>query len=325
VAVYRCEVRTLGRASGRSAVAAVAYRSATRLRDERSDKTHDYRRRTPGVVGSGVLTPESAPAWAHERRHLWNQAEAAETRKNAVVAREVVLSLPHELTDAQRVALVREFGEQLVERYGVAVDFAVHRPDRKGDQRNHHAHVMMTTRRLEADGFTEKTRELDDLKGRGPQEVEAIRQLWQDAQNSALELAGSQERVSRLSNKARGIEREPEPKLGEAANALLRRGEPSRRGELVLEIRVRNTMRENMAKQREKQEAVARALEAARRVEQEQQPGATPTFQEVAARPSPAPQAALQDHLHQLEQRTRELQEERRQERALKRDKGLER
>ena len=80
-----------------------------------------------------------------------------------------------------------------------------------------------------------------------------------------------------MSNKERGLEREPEPKIGEAANALLRRGEPSRRGELVQEVRHKNTMRENMARQRsekierEKQEAIARALAAAERERQRQE------------------------------------------------------
>lgn len=292
MAVYRCEVKTLNRASGRSAVAAAAYRAAERLRDERSDRQHDYRRRGPGVAYAEVLTPSGAPDWANKRGRLWNEAEAAENRKNSVTAREILLSLPHELDDRQRVELVRGFTSRLIERYGVAVDMAVHRPDRQGDNRNHHAHLMMTTRRMNREGFTEKTRELDDMKKRGPQEIEAIRALWERAQNIALERAGRQELVSRLSKKERGLEREPEPKIGEAANALLRRGEPSRRGELVQEVRQRNsqrnTMRENMARQRsekierEKQEAIARALAAAER-ERLQQEKENAIFRALAA------------------------------------------
>lgn len=148
MAVYRCEVKTLNRASGRSAVAAAAYRAAERLRDERADRQHDYRRRGPGVAYAEVLTPSGAPDWANKRGRLWNEAEAAENRKNSVTAREILLSLPHELDDRQRVELVRGFASRLIERYGVAVDMAVHRPDRQGDNRNHHAHVMMTTRRM---------------------------------------------------------------------------------------------------------------------------------------------------------------------------------
>lgn len=278
MAVYRCEVKTLGRASGRSAVAAAAYRAAERLRADANGqhqpeaKVHDYRRRGPGVAYAEILTPSAAPEWARQRGRLWNEAERAENRRNSVTAREVLISLPHELDDRQRVELARGFASRLVERYGVAVDLAIHRPDRKGDQRNHHAHLMMTTRRMNREGFTEKTRELDDMKKRGPEEIEAIRELWEREQNRALERVGAPERVSRLSNQAQGIAREPEPKLGEAACAILRRGESSRRGQLVQEVRQRNSMRANMARQRpgklgqDKEDAINRALQAAQAV-----------------------------------------------------------
>ncbi|MHA4875466.1 MobA/MobL family protein, partial [Enterococcus faecium] len=78
---------------------------------------------------------------------LWNQAEAAENRKNSQVARELLVALPHELTDAQRRELVDGIAGALVERYGVAAEAAIHRPGREGDERNHHAHIMFTTRR----------------------------------------------------------------------------------------------------------------------------------------------------------------------------------
>lgn len=250
MAVYRCEVKTVKRSSGRSAVAAAAYRSADRLHDERADKSHDYRRRSRGVAHAEIITPPDAPSWARQRDRLWNEAEKAENRRNSVTAREILLSLPHELDDQKRIELTRGFASRLVERYGVAVDIAIHRPDRRGDERNHHAHVMMTTRRLSADGFTEKTRELDDVVKRGPAEIEAIRLQWENEQNQMLERSGRQERVSRLSNQARGLDREPEPKIGPAANAMLRRGEETRIGEQVQEVRKRNSMRENMARQR---------------------------------------------------------------------------
>lgn len=298
MAVYRCEIKTIGRAAGRSSVAAAAYRSAGCITNDRDGVRHDYRRRGPGVVHTELVTPSAAPEWAQQRGRLWNEAEAAENRRNSVTAREVIVSLPHELDDAQRADLVRGFAAGLVDRYGVVVDMSLHRPDPKGDNRNHHAHLMMTTRRLTAEGFTEKTRELDDQtkpkdggRPRGPLEVEAIRALWEQEQNNALSRAGVAERVTRKSLAEQGIDREPQPKIGEAANALMRRGEPARRGELHKEVADRNamkenaahvaklreqedeqrrvTMREHMARQRterleaEKREAVARALDAA--------------------------------------------------------------
>lgn len=293
MAVYRCEVKTLNRASGRSAVAAAAYRAAERLRDEQANegkgKVHDYRRRTPGVLHREVVAPKGAVTWATQRGQLWNQAERAENRRNSVTAREVLVSLPHELDDEQRAELVQAFALGLVDRYAVAVDLAIHRPDRKGDDRNHHAHLLMTTRRIGPEGFTEKTRELDDMKNRGPVEIEAIREMWEREQNRALQRAGIVERVSRLSNEARGIDREPQPKLGETATALMRRGEPSRLADRWQQVvkgnaqrgrgpRPPSPMRENMARQaqRKREErlaqahqpggAVHRALQAAQQV-----------------------------------------------------------
>ena len=99
---------------------------------------------------------------------LWNRVEDAEVRKNARVAREVLVALRAELSPAQRRELTQGIAQALADRYGTAGTLAVHTPDREGDQRNHHAHILMTTRRLEPSGaLGEKTRELDDVK-RGP-------------------------------------------------------------------------------------------------------------------------------------------------------------
>ena len=251
MAVFRCEVKTLKRAAGRSAVAAAAYRAADRLRDEQANegagKVHDYRRRAPGVAYRETMAPKGAPEWATQRGKLWNEAERAENRKNSTTAREAITSLPHELDDVQRIELVRGFASRLIGRYGVAVDFAIHRPDRKGDQRNHHAHLLFTTRRMGREGLAEKTRELDD-RTTGPLEIQAIREMWEVEQNLALERAGHPERVSRLSNAAQGIEREPQPKLGSAAAALMRQGQPTRLGARWKEVADRNAMQANAAR-----------------------------------------------------------------------------
>jgi hypothetical protein len=238
MAVFRCEVKRVSRTSGRSAVAAAAYRAAVRIRDEQGNE------RAPGVLYRETLAPKGAPEWATQRGKLWNEAERAENRKNSTTAREAITSLPHELDDVQRIELVRGFASRLIGRYGVAVDIAIHHPDRKGDQRNHHAHLLFTTRRMGREGLAEKTRELDD-RTTGPLEIQAIREMWEEEQNLALERAGKIERVSRLSNAAQGIEREPQPKLGSAPTALLRRGQPSHIAERWKEVADRNAMRAN--------------------------------------------------------------------------------
>lgn len=196
MAIYSASVKPVSRGVGRSATAAAAYRNAEKIIDERTGEVHDYTRRS-GVEHTASFAPsgmEPQPA-----AELWNRAEAAEVRKNARVAREVLVALPHELTPQQRSELAQGIAQALADRYRTAGTLAVHQPDREGDQRNHHAHILMTTRRLEPSGeLGEKTRELDDVK-RGPQEVEWIRAMVEERTNHALERAGIEARVDRRS------------------------------------------------------------------------------------------------------------------------------
>src|SRR3546814_331220 len=107
-------------------------------------------------------------------------------------------SLPAELDAGQRRDLVRDFAEDIRDRYGVAVDAAIHAPHDYGDDRNHHAHVMTTTRVVDADGLGAKTRQLD-VRSSASVEVEAIRERWAEQVNDALELAQVAERVDHRS------------------------------------------------------------------------------------------------------------------------------
>ena len=223
----------ISRADRRSAVAAAAYRAGQRLTDENDCrtgevKTHDYRNRG-GVVAHGVLLPPEALPALRDRQALWNAAEAAETRKNSRVAREAVIALPHELNDEQRHQVTRKFAVYLVKHYGVAADYAIHRPDKDADERNHHAHIMFTTRVMTAAGLGHKTRVLDD-KHRGKEQIEHMRQTWERLCNEALAEASLTQRVDRRSLAARGIHRLPEPKQGAQATARSRRNQPSKAG-----------------------------------------------------------------------------------------------
>lgn len=196
---------------------------------------HDYTAKR-GIEETFILTPENAPSWAQDRASLWNAAEESETRRNSVTAREWELALPSEISAEDRSQITRQFAEELVSRYGVAVDVAIHAPHREGDQRNHHAHVLTTTRKLEPEGFTAKTRVLDSAKTGGV-EIEQMREVWAGLQNRALERVGEVERVDHRSLeaqredalsqgdtlKAEELDRDPEVKMGPAANAMERR------------------------------------------------------------------------------------------------------
>lgn len=153
------KIRSVSRGQGGSAVAKAAYIARDRLRDAAADRVHDYRN-TPGLEHAEILRPAAAPAggpeWAGDRQTLWNRAESAEHRRNSRVAREYTVALPHELAPQARVELAREFAQRIADRYATAVDLAVHGPTARGDPRNHHAHILATTRELTADGLGRK-------------------------------------------------------------------------------------------------------------------------------------------------------------------------
>ncbi len=235
MASYHLSVKTIKRSAGRSATAAGAYRAGERIECQREGRVHDYTAKR-GIEETFILTPKDAPSWAQDRSALWNAAEESETRRNSVTAREWELALPSEISAEDRSQITRQFAEELVSRYGVAVDVAIHAPHREGDQRNHHAHVLTSTRKLEPEGFTAKTRVLDSAKTGGA-EIEQMRGLWAELQNRALERAGEESRVDHRSLEAqreaaleRGdhlsaeeLDRDPELKLGPAANSMERR------------------------------------------------------------------------------------------------------
>lgn len=218
MAIYHCSLRVFSRAENHSAVAAAAYRSGQKLVDERTGTIHRYEKRS-GVVNAFILMPASSPEKFQDRLTLWNAAEEAETRKNSRVAREVIIALPYELTIEQRESLTRDMAAYLVEKYRVAVDVAIHSPcEGDGhDPRNHHAHLLFTTRELTLEGLGAKTRILDD-KITGPQQIEIIREVWETLANDALSRAGhSDVTIDRRTLDAQGIERIPQIHEGKAS------------------------------------------------------------------------------------------------------------
>ncbi len=241
MAVYFLYMKTFGRANGSSATSAIAYRAGERIRDERTGKTYDHSSRQDVLHKEIVLPAKLADtdmSWAQERAALWNAAEAAEPRKNARVAREFLVALPAELTAQQRLGLVRGFSQELADRYGFAVDFAIHAP--RTDPRNHHAHLLATTREVHSSGLGAKTTlEIHDARrserGLGPffAEVVALRERWASVTNSALREAQIDAQVDHRSLQAQGIDREPRPQLPRALYEMERRGEYTVVGERI--------------------------------------------------------------------------------------------
>lgn len=251
MAIYHTRIKTFSRAKGHSSVAAAAYRAGLLLADERTGLRHDYRRRG-GVVETRCIVPDDAPDWALEPSALWSAAEAAERRRDATVAREFELALPHELTESQRSDLAAEITRALVGRYGFAAQASIHSPDTPGGL-NHHLHLLATTRRVTAAGLADKTRELDGGPS-GRAEVEWIREAVARLTNAHLAAAAIEAQVDHRSladqahdAAARGdtaaalaLTREPTRHVGKNATALHRRGAPSDRAAENLAITAAN-------------------------------------------------------------------------------------
>ena len=247
MADYHLRMKPVSRGAGRSSVAAAAYRAGVRLEDVRTGDVHDFTAKG-GVVSAQIFIPTGIKAdWALDREVLWNAAEAAEVRKDARVAREFEIAIPHKLSAEARKELVDTFAQLLANRYGVAVDACIHKPDRSSDQRNHHAHVLVSTRKVGPWGFGDKTdleRENKWLIAQGRPTTQAqlrqIREDWADVANVALQRAGLDLQIDHRSYEDRGIDLIPSEHVGVFGTRLGRRGSAVERVRLSNEDIVRN-------------------------------------------------------------------------------------
>lgn len=236
MASYHLEAKIIGRSDGRSAVAAAAYRAGVMLPEPETGREHDYTRKS-GVVTAFILAPEIAPDWATDRAALWSAVHAKEQRKNSQLAREIIVALPNELTEADTVELLRGWVQNECVSLGMIADVAIHDPHPvPGRAKNRHAHVMLTTRSLDitqSDGWAKNK----DRAWNDPARLERWRSSWADAQNAALKAAAAPARVDHRNlqdQRAAAIEagddllamtldRPPEPRLGLAATAIEKR------------------------------------------------------------------------------------------------------
>jgi ATP-dependent exoDNAse (exonuclease V) alpha subunit len=236
MAIYFLNMKIFGRSGGSSAASAAAYRAGERIRDERTGKTFDHSDRQDVMHKEIVLPSQFADEempWARQRSSLWNSAESAETRKNARVAREYLVALPAELPPVRRVQLVREFSQELAERYRFAVDFSIHAPrDFPGsDPRNFHAHLLATTREVTIDGLGPKTTlDMNDENRRklglepAITELLHVRERWASAANESLKDADIGARIDHRTLAAQGIDREPGLHIPRVAFEMERHG-----------------------------------------------------------------------------------------------------
>ena len=260
VAIYHLHVSIVKRSSGRSSVAAAAYRAADKLRSERDGMTHDYApkssavnaaayrsgeslqdkqrdithdyTRKRGVVHTEIMLPENAPQEYQDRATLWNAVEKAEKRKDAQTARDIDIALPVELGRSEQITLVREYVQDNFVDKGMCADVAIHD---KGDG-NPHAHILLTTREVTEKGFGKKNREWNST----PQ-LKEWREKWANTCNERLRALDK--RIDHRTLEAQGINREPTIHVGVAARNMERKGIEHPRAEVNRGIVARNTAR----------------------------------------------------------------------------------
>jgi len=247
MAIYHLHAKPFRRTEGRSATAAAAYRAGERIVDERTGVEHDYTRKR-GVLGAMLLLPGGG---TESRSDFWNRVEKHHRRGDAVTAREVEISLPRELDAEQREALTLQFAQELADRYGVAVDVALHAPRSVSDRDleknpeqfhmtdpdtgirhngNWHAHLLMTACHVSPDGtLGKKQTELDPIhcqRNDIPNLTDRERGRWADMQNAALDAARAAASVDHRSYKDRGSDQVPTVHLGGYAARMRRAGTP---------------------------------------------------------------------------------------------------
>lgn len=208
MAIYHLEGQVISRSQGRSAVACAAYRSAEKLLDERLDNHFDYSRKEQ-VEHCEILLPKDAPEWMGNREKLWNAVEQGEKRKDAQLAREIVISLPRELTIEQNILLAREFAQKEFVDRGMVADVCVHTEKAKDGELQPHAHIMLTMREVTPEGFGQKVREWNDKAY-----LLQWREAWSETANRHLALNGHDMRIDHRSFSEQGIDLEPQRKIG---------------------------------------------------------------------------------------------------------------
>uniref|UniRef100_B0T4G3 Ti-type conjugative transfer relaxase TraA n=1 Tax=Caulobacter sp. (strain K31) TaxID=366602 RepID=B0T4G3_CAUSK len=211
MAIFHFSVKVISRATGASAVASAAYRSASRLHDERLDRDHDFTGKS-GVVHSEVMLPDGAPEHLSDRAALWNAVEAGEKRKDAQLSREVEFAIPREMDHAQGIELARDFVQREMVDRGMVADLNVHWDIGADGLAKPHAHVMLTMREVGENGFGTKVRDWNRTEL-----VEQWREAWADHVNERLAQLDIDARIDHRTLDAQGIDLEPQHKIGPAA------------------------------------------------------------------------------------------------------------
>ena len=250
MAIFKCQISNISRGKGKSAVAAAAYRSGSKFHDQRSRKLHNYSRKQ--VDHSKIIAPSDTPEWVYNREKLWNEVELIERRKDARLAKELLLALPVELNKWHQLKMTKNFIRNHCVAKGMIADLNFH----DLESHNPHCHVMLTTRNITTEGFGLKNRDWNSKEL-----VIGLRQSWQETVNQTLEQQGINARVSCQSNETQGIDRIPQIELSAAEYSMMKRGHLTYRAERYQKIKKTNQKIESLTLQAEALMAEKRQLD----------------------------------------------------------------
>ena len=230
MALFSFHADIVKRSTGRSSVAAAAYRAGEKMRDERTGLTHDYTRKT-GIVYSEIMLPENAPNEYEDRYIFWNAVEKADTRKDSQTARTIDVALQTEFDLQEQIEDLQKFIQENFVSAGMCADYAIHDT---GDG-NPHAHIMLTMRHVTPEGFGGKNRDWNETPL-----LEGWRENWAGICNERFTQKGLDVRISHLSLEKQGIDREATIHVGVAGTHMEKRGLESDRAKINREIIARN-------------------------------------------------------------------------------------
>ena len=260
MAIYHLCIKIISRGKGKSAVAASAYRSGEKIKNEYDGIVHDFTRKG-GISHTEILLPQNAPQEFSDRGTLWNSVEKIEKSKNSQLAREIEIALPKELNREKQIELVREYVKENFVKVGMCADIALHD---KNDG-NPHAHILLTMRPLNEDktwgakskkeyildengekvklkNGNYKTRKINTVDWNEQDKAEEWRKTWADITNKYLEENSIQEKVDHRSYQRQGIEEIPTIHLGVSASQMEKKGIATDRGNINREIRKQNRL-----------------------------------------------------------------------------------
>ena len=260
MAIYHLCIKIISRGKGKSAVAASAYRSGEKIKNEYDGIVHDFTRKG-GIAHTEILLPQNAPEEFSNRSVLWNSVEKIEKSKNSQLAREIEIALPKELNREKQIELVREYVKENFVKVGMCADIALHD---KNDG-NPHAHILLTMRPLNEDktwgakskkeyildengekvklkNGNYKTRKINTVDWNEQDKAEEWRKTWADITNKYLEENSIQEKVDHRSYQRQGIEEIPTIHLGVSASQMEKKGIATDRGNINREIRKQNRL-----------------------------------------------------------------------------------